>query len=90
MTVPDSYVLGTVFYSGTKEQLAKILTDDGFTVTIGQWALRLENCARTFEIGYVGNPTSESPFQVEGNGFGVSVDLGILFTNPLLACSLSR
>lgn len=74
MNIPDSYVQGTVFYPESKEKFAQVLIGSGFAVTVGQWALRLDDCARNFEIGYVGNITPEAPFQVEGDGYGVSVD----------------
>ena len=73
MNAPDSHVLGNVFYPESKEELAEILSRDGFAVTIGQWALHLEGCARRFELGYVGNITPEAPFQVDGSGYGVPV-----------------
>lgn len=74
MAVPDSYVLGDVFYPESKEQLAQILVEAGIAVTVGQWAIRLEDFARTFSLRHVGNLSPESPFQVDGSGYGVPVD----------------
>lgn len=73
-SVPDSYVQGTVFFHGSKEALAEVLIAGGFTLTVGHWAVRLHDCGRSFEFGYVGNITPDKPFEVEGEGYDVPVD----------------
>lgn len=73
MATSDSYVQGTVLYPDSKEQLAEILVRAGFAVTVGQWSLRLEGCARAFHLRHVGNITPEAPFDVEGDGHDVAV-----------------
>jgi len=74
MNIPDSFVAGKVYYYGSKEELARILVGEGIDVNIGIWALRIPGFARTFEIAYVGNITPEAPFDVDGDGYGVSVE----------------
>ncbi len=74
MTVPDSYVQGTVFYPESKEELADLLVRSGFSVTIGQWALSLEDWARSFKLRYVGNLSPDEQFHVDGDGYGLPVD----------------
>ena len=74
MNIPDSFVAGTVYYYDSKEELAKILVGGGIDVSIGIWALRIPGFARTFEIACVGNITPEAPFEVDGDGYGVSVE----------------
>ena len=90
MSIPNSYVSGTVFYPESMDRLAQVLTVAGFTVTIGQWALHLDGCARRFELGYVGNITPEEPFQVEGDGFGVPVDSVAQCCERLAQCLRER
>jgi|GEM_PF-5846394 len=72
-SAPDSYVQGTVFFHGSKEELAEILIAGGFTLTIGHWVVRLNDCGRYFELAYVGNISPDKPFEVEGDGYGVPV-----------------
>lgn len=74
MNIPDSFVAGTVYYYDSKEDLAKILARDGIDVDIGIWALRILGFARAFKIAYIGNITPDEPFEVDGDGYGISVE----------------
>ena len=73
MSVEDSFVAGTVYYFGGMEDLAQILAEAGFAVRIGQWALRVDQLARAFKLGYVGNLSPDAPFNVEGDGYDFPV-----------------
>jgi hypothetical protein len=73
MSVEDSFVAGTVYYFGGMEDLAQILVEAGFAVRIGQWALRIDQLARAFKLGYVGNLSPDAPFHVEGDGYDFPV-----------------
>lgn len=75
MKAEDSFVAGTVYYFGPMEELAQILTLEGFAVRMGTWALRIDKIARRFELGYVGNLTPDAPFNVDGEGYEFSVDV---------------
>lgn len=86
MTVPDSFVMGDLFYPESKEKLALILVEAGIEVTVGNWSVRLENFARTFSLRYVGNLTPESPFQVDGDGYGVPVEFVAACCDRLATC----
>lgn len=86
----DSYVSGTVFFFQSMEELAQELSDAGFTVTTGQWALHLTGCARRFEIAYVGNLSPEAPFQVTGDGYGLPVQAVAECCERLSACLRER
>lgn len=57
MNAPDSFVAGAVYYYGSMENLARVLTGAGIGVSIGIWALRIPGFARTFKLAYVGNIT---------------------------------
>lgn len=49
MNAPDSFVAGAVYYYGSMENLAKVLTRAGIEVSIGIWALRIPSFARAFK-----------------------------------------
>lgn len=72
MNTEDSYVNGTIFYRGSKEQLSSILETAGISNEVGEWAIRFNNCKAQFKISYVGNITPEQPFDVEADGYNVS------------------
>lgn len=74
MNTPDSFVAGTVYYRGPKEDLAEVLSNAGIDVSIGVWALRLPAFGRAFELAYEGNIHSNAPFRVEGDGYDVPVE----------------
>lgn len=74
MSTEDSFVMGTVYYFGSMEDLAHILVAAGFAVQIGPWALRIDQFARRFELGFVGNLSPDAPFNVEGSGYDYPVE----------------
>lgn len=73
MNTQDSFVAGTVYYRGSKEDLAKVLSDAGIDVCIGVWALRLPALGRAFELAYEGNIHPNAPFRVDGDGYDTPV-----------------
>lgn len=75
MNVGDSSVTGTVSYFGRMADLAGILSEAGFSVSVGSWAIRLDQFANVFKLAYVGNLRPASPFDVvcEGDDFPVDV-----------------
>lgn len=74
MTVPDSFVQGTVFFHGELDKLSRVLSEAGIEVEIGQWALRLFRPQTRFEIAYVGNICPEAPFEVKVDGYDVPLE----------------
>ena len=74
MRLEDSFVFGTVYYFGSKEELAQILAEAGFEVQLGHWAIRIDRIASNFELAYVGNLSPDEPFDVDGNGCDFSVE----------------
>lgn len=74
MSDEDSFVTGTVYYFGSMADLGRILTEAGFVVRIGQWALRIDQFSRAFKLGYVGNLSPDAPFHVEGDGYDFPVE----------------
>jgi hypothetical protein len=73
MTPEDSFVMGTVYYFGDMADLARILAEASFAVQIGQWSLRIHQCARAFKLEYVGNLSPDAPFNVDGDGYDFPV-----------------
>lgn len=73
MGAEDSSVMGTVYYFGDMEDLARILVEAGFAVRIGQWALHIDHLARAFKLEYVGNLSPGAPFNVDGDGYDFPV-----------------
>jgi hypothetical protein len=86
MRAEDSFVVGTVYYFGAMENLAQILTAGGFAVRIGHWALCIDQLARAFELGYVGNISPDAPFNVEGDGYDFPVDVLAAHCARLAGC----
>lgn len=68
MSPEDSFVMGTVYYFGDLQDLARILAEAGFAVQIGQWSIRIHQFARAFKLAYVGNLSPDEPFKVDGDG----------------------
>lgn len=74
MNTQDSFVAGTVYYLGSKEDLAMVLSDAGIDVSVGAWALRLPTFGRAFELAYEGDLHPDAPFRVDGDGYDVPVE----------------
>lgn len=74
MTVPDSFVQGTVFFHGELEELARVFSEAGVEFDVGQWALRLFRPQTRFEIAYVGNICPDAPFEVRVDGYDVTLE----------------
>ena len=66
--------MGTASGPGSMDQLAAILRNAGFDVQVGQYALRIQGIARTFELADLGDPSPETRFMVDGSGYGVPVE----------------
>lgn len=78
----ESYAAGTVYFFGSKEALAEVLTSAGFAVEVGQWALRFEQ----FEIGYVGNIDPKAPFEIHGDGYDIPAESLAVQCSALAEC----
>ena len=74
MSAGDSFVQGTVYFAGSKEDLARVLNESGIDAAVGPWALRLFGPAYRFEVAYVGNITPEAPFEISVSGYGVPLE----------------
>ena len=71
MATHDSFADGFIFSDVTKDKLAAIFDSAGYPATIGDWAVRLKSPMR-FKIAYVGNLTPKEPYEIEGDGYGVT------------------